>query len=96
MKQYVCEVCGYIYDEAAGDPDNGVAPGTKWEDLPADWVCPLWRGQGSVQRPVKNKKEALSRGTGPFLFQAASWRRVIRLRRAGIFGRTRSSSVPRM
>ena len=41
MKQYECNRCGYVYDEAAGDPDNGVAPGTKWEDLPADWVCPL-------------------------------------------------------
>ena len=41
MKQYECDLCGYVYDEAAGDPDNGVAPGTKWEDLPADWVCPL-------------------------------------------------------
>ena len=41
MKKYVCKVCGYIYDEAAGDPDNGVAAGTKWEDLPEDWVCPL-------------------------------------------------------
>ena len=41
MKQYECDLCGYIYDEAAGDPDNGVAPGTKWEDVPADWVCPL-------------------------------------------------------
>ncbi len=41
MKQYECDLCGYIYDEAAGDPDNGVTPGTKWEDLPADWVCPL-------------------------------------------------------
>jgi rubredoxin len=40
MKKYVCSVCGYIYDEAKGDPDNGVAPGTKWEDLPEDWVCP--------------------------------------------------------
>ncbi len=39
--KYVCTVCGYIYDEAEGDPDNGVAPGTKWEDVPADWVCPL-------------------------------------------------------
>lgn len=34
-------VCGYIYDEAAGDPDNGVEPGTKWEDVPEDWVCPV-------------------------------------------------------
>ncbi len=41
MKKYECEPCGYVYDEAAGDPDNGIAPGTKWEDLPEDWVCPL-------------------------------------------------------
>ena len=41
MKKYVCDVCGYVYDEAAGDPDNGIAPGTKWEDLPEDFVCPL-------------------------------------------------------
>lgn len=34
MKQYECDLCGYVYDEAAGDPDNGIAPGTKWEDLP--------------------------------------------------------------
>ena len=40
MKKYECEPCGYIYDEAAGDPDNGIAPGTKFEDLPEDWVCP--------------------------------------------------------
>ena len=37
----LCDLCGYVHDEAAGDPDNGIAPGTKWEDLPADWVCPL-------------------------------------------------------
>lgn len=41
MKQYKCVPCGYIYDEAVGDPDHGVAPGTKFEDLPADWVCPI-------------------------------------------------------
>ena len=41
MKRYICDVCGYIYDEAAGDPDNGVAAGTKWEDVPDSWVCPL-------------------------------------------------------
>lgn len=40
MKKYVCSVCGYVYDEEKGDPDNGVVPGTKWEDLPEDWVCP--------------------------------------------------------
>ena len=41
MKVYTCTVCGWVYDEAAGDPDNGIAPGTKWEDLPDDFVCPL-------------------------------------------------------
>ena len=40
MKKYVCSICGYVYDEAKGDPDNGIAPGTKWEDLPDDFVCP--------------------------------------------------------
>lgn len=41
MKNYVCLVCGYVYEPAAGDPDNGVAPGTSFEDLPADWECPI-------------------------------------------------------
>jgi rubredoxin len=41
MDKYVCMVCGYIYDEASGIPEDGIAPGTKWEDLPEDWVCPL-------------------------------------------------------
>lgn len=39
-KKYVCEICGYIYDEAEGDADEGFAPGTKWEDIPDDWYCP--------------------------------------------------------
>ena len=38
--KYRCEVCGYIYDPAAGDPGNGIAPGTEFADIPADWVCP--------------------------------------------------------
>ena len=41
MKKYVCQVCGYVYDEAAGDPDRGIAPGPKFEDQPDDWTCPL-------------------------------------------------------
>lgn len=40
MKKYECP-CGYVYDEELGDPDNGIAPGTKWEDVPEDWVCPV-------------------------------------------------------
>ena len=41
MKKYVCDVCGWVYDEAVGDPDNGIAAGTNFEDLPVDFVCPL-------------------------------------------------------
>jgi rubredoxin len=40
MQKWECP-CGYIYDPATGDEDNGVAPGTAWEDVPEDWVCPL-------------------------------------------------------
>ena len=41
MKKYVCDVCGWEYDETAGDAELGIAPGTKFEDLPDDFVCPL-------------------------------------------------------
>ena len=41
MRHFVCKICGYVYEEAAGDPDNGVAPGTKWEDVPDTWLCNL-------------------------------------------------------
>ena len=41
MKKYVCSVCGYVYDPAAGDPDSGIQPGPPFEDIPDDWVCPL-------------------------------------------------------
>lgn len=40
LKKYECVICGYIYDEAAGIPEDGIAPGTKWEDIPEDWECP--------------------------------------------------------
>ena len=40
MKKYVCDVCGYIYDPEKGDPEGGINPGTSFEDLPDDWVCP--------------------------------------------------------
>ena len=41
MDKYECSVCGYVYDPEKGDPDNGVAPGTAFEDLPVDWQCPI-------------------------------------------------------
>ena len=40
MKKYMCLICGWIYDEEAGAPDEGIAPGTKWEDVPPNWTCP--------------------------------------------------------
>ncbi len=39
-KRYVCVICGFIYDEHQGYPDDGIAPGTAWHDVPATWVCP--------------------------------------------------------
>jgi rubredoxin len=41
FKQWVCVICGWIYDEAAGVPEEGIAPGTRWADVPVDWRCPL-------------------------------------------------------
>lgn len=41
MAKYQCSICGYIYNEDEGDPDSNIPPGTKWEDLPDDWVCPV-------------------------------------------------------
>ena len=41
MQKYFCNPCGYTYDPEKGDPEHGIAPGTKFEDLPDDWCCPL-------------------------------------------------------
>lgn len=40
MKTWQCSICGWIYDEAAGMPEHGIPPGTRWDDVPADWLCP--------------------------------------------------------
>ncbi len=40
MKTYMCIVCGFVYDEQAGRPEDGIAPGTAWVDVPEDWACP--------------------------------------------------------
>lgn len=62
MSKYICTVCGYVYDESAGIPDAGIAPGTSWSDLPEDWVCPLcgaaksdFEKQGEPTTPVVKK-----------------------------------------
>ena len=40
MKSYMCVICGFVYNEADGLPEEGIAPGTKWQDVPPNWVCP--------------------------------------------------------
>lgn len=54
MNTYVCALCGYVYDPALGDPDEGVAPGTAFEDLPATWTCPVC-GTGKDDFSKKDK-----------------------------------------
>ena len=41
MDKYVCQLCGYVYDPALGDPEHDIAPGTAFESLPDSWTCPL-------------------------------------------------------
>lgn len=41
MDKYICDVCSWVYDPAKGDPDHGIAPGTLFEEIPDDWVCPI-------------------------------------------------------
>jgi rubredoxin len=40
MRKYKCRFCSHVYDEAAGDPETGIAAGTRFEDIPEDWICP--------------------------------------------------------
>jgi rubredoxin len=57
MAKYVCSICGFIYDEADGIPEADIAPGTSWEDLPEDWVCPLC---GATKSEFKKQGESAS------------------------------------
>ena len=53
MSKYVCSVCGYEYDPEEGDPDNGIEPGTAFEDLPEDWCCPVCGAEKSDFEPAE-------------------------------------------
>ncbi|MCJ7543489.1 MAG: rubredoxin [Phycisphaerae bacterium] len=53
MQRYVCDVCGWIYDPAKGDPDHGVPAGTAFQDIPDGWVCPECGADKSMFSPVK-------------------------------------------
>ena len=55
MAKYECDICGWIYDPAIGDPDNGIDPGTPFEDLPDDWVCPECGAPKSEFSPLEEE-----------------------------------------
>ena len=52
MQKWICTICQYIYDPAEGDPGNGVDPGTPFEALPDDWICPLCGATKEMFEPV--------------------------------------------
>ena len=52
MEKYICTVCDWVYDPAVGDPEHGIEPGTSFNDLPDDWVCPLCGVGKEVFEPV--------------------------------------------
>jgi len=53
MAKYRCIACGYVYDEAKGDPDSGIKKGTKWADIPDSWVCPICKVSKSEFELIK-------------------------------------------
>lgn len=84
FKQFICRACGLIYDEQKGDPDSGIAPGTKFEDIPDDWVCPLCGVVKSDFEPYEHAEPTVTatrsttvipRGTGVVIVGAghAGW-----------------------
>lgn len=56
MKKYICVVCEYIYDPELGDPESGIEPGTAFEDIPEDWVCPLCGVGKKTLNLTRNKR----------------------------------------
>ena len=63
FRRWVCDACGYIYDEAKGDPDSGLAPGTRYEQIPEDWQCPLCGLRKSDLRPLPEMAPAAPRAS---------------------------------
>lgn len=59
MRKFKCSICGYVYDESAGIPEKGIPPGTRWEDLPDDFVCPVCTAPKSVFKPIEEPAPAL-------------------------------------
>jgi len=66
-KTWMCLICGWIYDEATGAPDHGIAPGTPWEQVPMNWTCPECgaRKEDFEMVQILNRVAALHRSMGP-------------------------------
>ena len=61
MKKYICTVCDWVYDPEVGDPEGGIAPGTAFEDIPEDWVCPVCGVGKEDFQPVEDYYTAVIR-----------------------------------
>ena len=71
---YICDVCDWTYDERKGDPDGGIAPGTAWEQIPEDWVCPVCgAGKDDFSRVISKPPESPSPTSKGFYLEA--WER---------------------
>ena len=72
MKEYVCDGCDYVYDPEKGDPENGIEPGTSFEDLPEDWVCPVC-GLGKDSFSLKEERGDVSRDVSEQALAGVPW-----------------------
>ena len=71
MKTYECAICGWIYDETKGCPEEGIPAGTRWEDVPEDWHCPVCgAGKGDFQMVAMEPEPA---GNSVFLVYHCCW-----------------------
>lgn len=76
MGKMMCTICGYVYDEAVGDPARGIPPGTKWEDVPEDWVCPLCgaaKADFSAEQASKTAEKAGEQATNSESHDPHDW-----------------------
>lgn len=71
MGKFVCSICGYVYDEALGNPEAGIAPGTQWQDVPDGWICPLC-GAGKADFQPMQPQQAIQKQPPAHPQQAAT------------------------
>lgn len=93
-QKYLCKVCGYIYDEAEGDPDSGLAPGTRFEDIPDDWYCPLCLVKKSDFVLIDNTPRSVT--TTPAIKKAAPGVKNIIIVGAGYAGWQAAESIRKL